>query len=209
MPLPERAKTPRRRCKGKLGPPLRSCLSSRFPQTRRVSENPAVMVFRFEDSGEIPNNPSLPLLIYKSAVNIAGRDPAEAFEASFPKGGWYPAWRWGVYEFPHYHSTAHEVLGVCRGTASIRLGHAKGVTIVVEPGDAIVIPAGVGHENLGSSKDFHVVGGYPNAQSPDLMRGLAGERPAADKNIAAVPLPAGDPLFGSDGPLRQHWRLAD
>jgi uncharacterized protein YjlB len=165
------------------------------------------MTFRFEDSGEIPNHPSLPLLVYKAAVKLAGADPAAMFERMFPQGGWHAAWRWGVYDYPHYHSTAHEVLGCYRGSATIRLGHTTGITVLVEPGDVVVIPAGVGHQNLGASPDFHVVGGYPEGQKPDLLRGRKGERPKADENIAAVPLPQGDPVLGMDGPLRKHWKL--
>ena len=67
----------------------------------------------------------------------------------------------------------------------------------VEAGDVIVIPAGVGHQNLGASPDFHVVGGYPVGQQPDLLRGNPGERPAADDRIATVPLPSKDPIRGA------------
>jgi uncharacterized protein YjlB len=168
-----------------------------------------ILTFLFPDSGEIPNHPTLPLLVYRRALdptNVPG-DLAAHFEDLFPQGGWRAAWRWGVYDFPHYHSTAHEVLGCYRGSATIRLGHTAGATVVVEAGDVVIIPAGAGHQNLGSSPDFHVVGGYPRGQSADLMRGHAGERPAADQRIAQVPLPTGDPVFGPDGPLRKHWKL--
>jgi len=165
------------------------------------------LALQFEDAGEIPNNRHLPLVVYRQAVKILGPDPAATFEQLLPKGGWHAAWRYGVYPFPHYHSTAHEVLGVYRGTARIRLGHSTGTTVEVQPGDAIIIPAGVGHQNLGSSDDFQVVGGYPKGQDADLLRGQPGERPLADKNVAAVPLPRGDPIFGLGGPLQKYWHL--
>ncbi len=168
-----------------------------------------VKTFQFADAGEIPNNPKLPLVVIKHAVDLTNspEDVARWFEAMFPKGGWQPAWRWGVYDFPHYHSTAHEVLGCYRGSATIRFGHNTGITVSVETGDAVIIPAGVGHQNLGSSADFHVVGGYPEGQHADLLRGRAGERPRADEAIARVPSPIGDPIFGPNGPLREHWQL--
>jgi len=33
---------------------------------------PDVQAFRFEDDGETPNNPRLPLVVYRAAVNLAG-----------------------------------------------------------------------------------------------------------------------------------------
>ena len=161
----------------------------------------------FADAGEIPNNPRLPLLIYKEVISARGEQSAEIFEALYVKNDWKAAWRYGVYPFPHYHSTAHEVLSVYRGHALIRLGHTAGISAHVEAGDVIVIPAGVGHQNLGSSSDFHVVGGYPVGQEPDLLRGNPGERPAADGRIAAVPLPNADPVKGPNGPLVKLWNV--
>ena len=171
--------------------------------------SPEVLAFHFKDAGGIPNNPRLSVLVYKRVAPSFPRPGqlAEWFEEQWPKHGWRAAWRWGVYEFPHYHSTAHEVLGVYRGNASIRLGDTTGATIVAEAGDMLVLPAGTGHENLGASSDFHVVGGYPQGQSADLLRGRKGERPAADTRIAAVPLPKGDPLTGAHGVLVKAWQL--
>jgi uncharacterized protein YjlB len=160
---------------------------------------------QFADGGDIPNNPRLPLLIYKAVITARGEEAAELIEALYARNQWRAAWRYGVYPFPHYHSTAHEVLGVYRGHALIRLGHTAGISAHVEAGDVIVIPAGVGHQNLGSSPDFHVVGGYPAGQVPDLLRGYAGERPGSDQRIAAVPLPKADPVRGQDGSLVKLW----
>lgn len=175
-----------------------------------MAAGPEVLTFLFKDSGGIPNHPRLPVVIYKRAAPVTPGQPgamADWFETVWPRHGWRPSWRFGVYRFPHYHSTAHEILGVYRGQATIRLGAETGATIVAEPGDVIVLPAGTGHENLGSSSDFHVVGGYPAGQSPDLLRGSARERAAAIERIARVPLPSADPLHGATGPLMDHWKI--
>ena len=117
--------------------------------------------YRFADDGAIPNNPTLPFLVYPGALNLPGDDPAAACEAVFEHHGWSGSWRDGIYPFAHYHSTAHEVLGICRGKAQVRFGGDAGVTLTVRAGDVVVIPAGVGHQNLGAGGDFLVVGAYP------------------------------------------------
>ncbi len=159
----------------------------------------------FEDDGTIPNNPRLPFLVYPGALDAASGDLAAQCEAVFAANQWDRSWRDGIYPFPHFHSTAHEALGICRGEARVRFGGAKGVVLTVRAGDVVVIPAGVGHQNLGASDDLLVVGAYPQGPDWDLCTGEDDERPRVFDNIAAVPLPPADPLFGTDGPLRRHW----
>jgi len=163
--------------------------------------------FRFEDDGVFPNS-VLPLLVYRRALTADGQDPASVFEERFANNDWCNSWRDGVYSFAHYHSTTHEILGVYRGTASLRLGGQVGRTVEVNFGDVIVIPAGVAHEKVGASADFAVVGAYPDGREWDLLRGRPGERPEADQRIAALPIPENDPIYGAEGPLRQIWEAA-
>ncbi len=161
--------------------------------------------FFFKDDGSIPNN-TLPLLLYRQALSPDTDDLASVFETRLAANDWTASWRNGVYPFHHYHSTSHEVLAVYRGTATLQLGGEGGKPCEVKAGDVIVIPAGVGHKNLSHSADFGVVGTYPGGRRWDLLRGLPGERPAADRNIAALPLPANDPLHGTAGPLGRIWK---
>ena len=165
----------------------------------------AVEARRLEDDGSIPNNPELALLVYRQAVTLPEDDPATVFEALFTANGWPAAWRNGIYPFHHFHSTAHEVLGVYRGTATARFGGEDGVDLTVAAGDVVVIPAGVGHKALEASRDLGIVGAYPAGSGPDLCRGAPGERPASLDAIARVALPARDPLYGAEGPLCRHW----
>lgn len=159
---------------------------------------------RFEDDGTFPNS-RLPLLFYRAAL-ARGEASPEAMEALFAAGGWPPAWRYTVYPYHHYHSTAHEVLGIASGHARLMLGGPHGREFDVEAGDVIVIPTGVVHKQISKSGDFLVVGGYPPGQRADQMRGELGDRPQADRNIAKVPLPDSDPVAGRDGPLLEHWK---
>ena len=161
----------------------------------------------FEDDGIFPNSP-LPLLFYWHAIATNAKDPASVFEKCFAKNDWTNSWRDGVYSFPHYHSTSHEVLGVYSGAATLRLGGEHGKNLDVHAGDVIVIPAGVAHQNLAASDDFGVVGAYPEGRDWDLLRGLPGERPKADRNIAALPMPDNDPVYGAKGPSRRIWKDA-
>jgi uncharacterized protein YjlB len=170
-----------------------------------VIQPPHVVHHGLEDDGTYPNNERLPLLAYQGALNLPERDPAATIEALFAANAWGSSWRNGVYGFHHYHSTAHEVLGVYSGTATVQLGGENGVTLSVHPGDVVIIPAGVAHKNLGSSPDFRVVGAYPCGQRWDMNYGRAGERPGADRHIARVPRPEADPVYGAEGPLAEHW----
>jgi len=159
-----------------------------------------------KDDGTFPNNEKLPLLIYKQAISLNKNDPASTIEKYFHINRWGGSWRNGIYGFHHYHSTAHEALGIYKGNIKVQLGGPKGIIVDAEAGDVIIIPAGVAHKNLGSSADFGVVGAYPKGQSWDMNYGKDGERPEADKNIREVPLPETDPVYGNPGPITEMWK---
>jgi uncharacterized protein YjlB len=159
------------------------------------------------DDGTFPNS-SLPLVVFRGAFALASEDPARMMERAFSANGWGGGWRNGIYGFHHYHSSAHEVLGVYQGSARVQLGGERGIVVGIAVGDVVIIPAGVAHRNLGASLDFAVVGAYPDGQRVDMNYGKAGERPGADKRIAKVALPRKDPVHGAAGPLLTLWRGA-
>ena len=161
--------------------------------------------YSFEDDGSIPNNRGLPLLLYPQALGESERS-SERCKELLAENGWGGAWVNGVFSYHHYHSNAHEVLCVTRGSASIAFGGSEGETVEVEAGDVVVIPAGVGHCNKGSGGSFTVIGAYPRGQeSYDIRTGEEGERPEVLENIRNVSMPEKDPLFGEGGPLTQRW----
>ena len=142
----------------------------------------------FADDGDVPNSRH-PLIVYAGAIDPAAGDPAAAFEDLFRANGWSDGWRNGIFPFHHYHSTAHEVLGIARGAAELRFGGEQGKTFQVKAGDAVLIPAGVGHKRLSATPDLMVVGAYPagSARRPHARRRRGcGRHPQAHRCGAAA-----------------------
>jgi uncharacterized protein YjlB len=159
---------------------------------------------RFADDGRVPNHPTLAVLVYHGVADVAAG--AAACERLFRGHGWGGTWRNGIFPFQHYHSRSHEALGIVAGTATVLLGGEAGATLEVGPGDALVLPAGTGHRNLGSSPDLLVVGAYPPGQEDvDVLRDEVAEHDAAVERILKVSLPPADPVLGRHGGLSQLW----
>lgn len=162
---------------------------------------PEISTLLLKDDGVIPNNPKLPVVVYIGAMK---ENPGDT-ESVFNGNNWRNSWVNGVFGYHHYHSNTHEVLGVISGSAVLQLGGDNGEKLGVKSGDVLVLPAGTGHKRLASSVDFSVAGAYPEGMSYNLQTGKAGERPRVLEEIAGVPLPGTDPLFGAEGPLLKIW----
>lgn len=171
-----------------------------------LRQPPQPVALRFAADREVPNNPRLPLVIYRGALRLdPAFDPAAIFEEAFAANGWGSSWRNGIHPFRHFHTRTHEVLGIARGQARVEFGGAAGEQLEIGPGDVAILPAGTGHKRLAQSNDLLVVGAYPHACDIDQKR--AGEMDVAEAlaNVASVPDPAKDPIYGADGPLRSLW----
>ena len=167
------------------------------------------LTFLFKDDGAVPNNATLPALVYKAALDLAGeRDPETQIEKLFAANGWgHGQWRNGIYPFTHYHSMIHEALGIARGSATVQLGGERGETFELAAGDVAVLPAGTGHKRLSGSAGLVVIGAYPPQGTYDLCRGdNAADRTQALTTIPKVPLPENDPVHGARGGLVDIWR---
>jgi uncharacterized protein YjlB len=161
----------------------------------------------FEDDGAIPNNPRLPFIHYCSPVRLThAPDPAAVFEELFESNGWRDSWRNGIYDFLHYHSGTHEVLGIARGHARVRFGGKNGKTIALRAGAVAILPAGTGHQRISASHDLLVVGAYPTPGEYDECTGSPEEHEHAVRSIPQVRLPERDPVYGADGPLLDFWK---
>jgi uncharacterized protein YjlB len=163
--------------------------------------------YRFADDGLTPNHPRWPLIHYRGVTTLDGCfDPAAIFEILFDAHGWRDGWRDGVYEFLHFHSSTHEVLGIARGHARVRFGGARGRNLDLKAGDVIVQPAGTGHQRISASRDLLVVGAYPAGSDYDELRSTKADHDRALRPIAKTRPPRTDPVYGGKGPLKALWR---
>jgi uncharacterized protein YjlB len=163
---------------------------------------------RFTDDGVIPNHPFWPLILYRGAVRLPAKfDAAAVMEALFESNGWGGSWRNGIYDYVHYHSQTHEVLGIARGTAKVQFGGNRGRTVTLKAGDVAILPAGTGHQKITASEDFLVVGAYPPSGTYDLCTSSE-DHARALKTISKVARPRKDPVFGGRGPLLTLWKTA-
>jgi uncharacterized protein YjlB len=161
--------------------------------------------FVLQSNAWVPNNRHLPVLFYHAAFALPGEDPAGAFETLFGRHGWPAQWRDSVFDYHHYHSTAHEVLGVAIGQAELILGGPGGRRLDLEAGDVLVLPAGTGHCLSSAAGGFQVVGAYPPNQQWDIRREALS--PNERQAMEALPFPASDPLGGANGALPRLWHV--
>jgi hypothetical protein len=122
MPMIETIKEKAKRITG-IGRPTR-----REVDTSLRPRKPSVL--RFADDGIIPNNARLPMIFYRGPVRtVDAPDPAALFEVLFERNGWKSSLRNGIFDYVHYHSQIHEVLGIARGHATVRFGGSQGRVI--------------------------------------------------------------------------------
>lgn len=115
-----------------------------------------------------------------------------------------PQWRYTMYNKTHFHSTTHEVLCVFQGRAKLCFGgeeNEERVESVLEKGDVIIVPAGVGHRLLDDfSSGFEMVGSYPEGKKWDMCYGKRKEEEKV-KAIESLAWFEKDPLYGEKGPV--------
>jgi uncharacterized protein YjlB len=155
---------------------------------------------------DVPNNPDLPVLVYRGVLGKRTAEKDVLFQQHFMKSGWQGVWKNGIYDYHHFHTGSHEALGIASGSVMVRIGGENGKNLNLEAGDMIVLPAGTGHKKVSGSENLVVIGAYPAGQEDyNLCRSL-GECENTEEKIAAVPLPVTDPFYGTGGPLLNIWR---
>ena len=161
------------------------------------AKQPARERHQYADDGIIPNNQRLRVLVYRGVMTP--EDASLEFPKLFEANGWTNCWRNGLYDCHHFHSTAHEVLGIARGWTKAKIGGAEGDVVTLRAGDVIVLPAGTGHKCESASEDLLIVGAYAEGRDYDIRRGATQERREVLANIEAVPDPERDPVTGARG----------
>lgn len=160
-------------------------------------------ILRLAPHAWVPNNRHLPVLFYRRALGPSRKDLGQAFEALFTLNQWPPQWLDSIFDYHHFHSTAHEVLGVISGKAEVIVGGPGGLVVSLEPGDVVLLPAGTGHCLQATEGRFQVVGAYPEGQQWDIRREALSEKEIAA--MEALPFPRSDPVGGREGPLLEQW----
>ena len=160
-------------------------------------------VFRLGPRAWVPNNAHLPVILYRDVLQGDGDRLASAFEAMFKRNGWPPKWRNGIFDYHHFHSSAHEVLGIAAGAADVIVGGPGGRVVHLEAGDVLLLPAGTGHCLESSSGPLNVIGAYPPGQQWDIRRDALTDRERAAMEVLSFP--HGDPVCGTKGPLIDNW----
>jgi uncharacterized protein YjlB len=151
----------------------------------------------------VPNNRKLPVVIYRRALVPDSGDLVEAFEILFEHNAWPPQWRDGIFDYHHFHASAHEVLGVTDGSAQLIVGGPGGRMVTIAAGDALLLPVGTGHCLQSAARHFQVVAGYPEDQQWDIRREALS--PEELQAMDALPFPTLDPIDGKHGPLVEYW----
>ena len=151
----------------------------------------------FEKSTDVPNS-KLPVLMFRGALAPTAMAKARRFREAFRRNGWAGVWTDTIYDYTHFHSNAHEVLGIAEGKVTIILGGVEGRRFRLKAGDMLAIPAGVGHRRVGEDAGLKVIGAYPPGQSHFNMK-------RKGRAVPRVPIPDTDPLYGRGGPLTRCW----
>jgi uncharacterized protein YjlB len=175
---------------------------------KRVNTNPVIKDYSFELNKNFPNS-ALPLLIYKNAFFFGKQKnkSAEILQKVFNKNNWKNSWSNGIYTFHHYHSNTHECMGIASGKAWVIFGGTGGRRMLLEKGDIIIIPAGLGHKCSSASTGFLCVGAYPGGSEYDINLGTKKEFEKATSRLSKISKPALDPVFGKEGFLKTFWKL--
>ena len=104
----------------------------------------------------------------------------------------------------YFHDDSYGVLAVCDGKARLCFGGEENpdrVEPVLEEGDVVIIPAGVGYRLLDELEPpFRVIAAFPPGATQSCYLGTESELDRTG-NVAQSPCLIRDPIYGPRGPL--------
>ncbi len=169
-------------------------------QTPAPAETISIRRLSYPRGDTIPNNDRFPVVLARNALGGAKDDAA--VRSLMEGNGWGGTWTWRVFDYHHFHPDCFEALAVARGSARLILGGPQGEEVEVAAGDVAILPPGFGHCQLSASGDFAICGAYPPGQEDySVIRAEEGYDDAKLRQIAGVPVPESDPVWGGAGPL--------
>lgn len=84
------------------------------------------------EDGTFPNNGLLPLLLYRQALNIEDDKETDTIKEILESNNWTNPWVDSIFDYQHYHSTAHEVLMIIQGSSQVQFGGPNGIILTIE-----------------------------------------------------------------------------
>jgi len=151
------------------------------------------------ENDEFPAQSGKEIIVYRNAVDPDAADCAEQFEALLTENGWHLEWRGRISDTGHFHSRAHEIIAIVKGSTILALGGGEGKRVILDVGDAILIPPGLLHRQAGAwTGGVEAVDAIPEGVEWDTRREPPPDEP--DGGIALVDRPRRDPILGVRGP---------
>ena len=172
----------------------------------RVDKDPDIRHLTLKRNNYFPNS-TLPVLLYKQVLDLPLQinKAAEIIRDIFTHHRWSNTWKDGIYDYHHYHSNAHECMGIANRAAMVILGGPGGKKITLSRGDVLILPAGIGHKCISATKNFVCVGAYPNGKEFNINTGSLEEYKKAMLQLRKLPVPSYDPVFGKENILKEYW----
>jgi uncharacterized protein YjlB len=109
----------------------------------------------------------------------------------------------------HFHSLAHEIIAIVKGATILAFGGGKGKRVVLDAGDAVLIPPRLLHWQAGAwSGGTEAVGAIPEGVEWGLLREPPPDEPVG--GTARVDRPCCDPILGMRSPfgLRRERQIS-
>lgn len=152
------------------------------------------------ENDDFPPQSRKDIIVYRNAVDPDDADCAAKFEALFAENGWHLEWRGRISDTGHFHSRAHEVIAIVKESAILAFGGGKGKRVVLDVGDAVLVPPGLLHRQADAwAGGVEAVGAIPEGVEWDLRREPPPNEP--DGGTTPVDRPWCDPILGTRGPF--------